>query len=57
MAMSPQNKISTAGELRVEARVSKSGQAMPSQGDLTGNSGIVKAGSRNARVVIDHVME
>lgn len=57
MAMSPQNKISTAGELRVEARVSKSGQAMPSQGDLTGNSGIVKTGSRNARVVIDRVME
>ena len=57
MAMSPRNKISTAGELRVEVRVSKSGQAMPGKGDLTGNSGIVKPGGRNVRVVIGQVTE
>lgn len=57
LAMSPQNKISTAGELRVEVRVSKSGQAMPAKGDLTGNSDIVRPGSRNVRVLIDRVVE
>lgn len=57
LAMSPQNKLSSAGELRVEARVSKSGQALPGKGDLSGNSAIVKPGNRNVRVLIDRVVE
>lgn len=52
-AMSPQNKISSAQELRIEVRVSKSGQAMPGKGDLTGQSGIVKPGSKNVHVLVD----
>nr|AMK59226.1 cytochrome c-type biogenesis protein CcmI [uncultured bacterium UPO46] len=57
LAMSPQNKLSSAGELRVEARVSKSGQALPAKGDLSGNSAIVKPGNHNVRVLIDRVVE
>jgi len=56
-AMSPQNRISSAQELRIEVRVSKSGQAMPGKGDLTGQSGIVKPGSENIRVLVDQVTE
>ena len=52
-AMSPQNRISSAQELRIEVRVSKSGQAMPGKGDLTGQSDIVKPGSKNVRVLVD----
>jgi cytochrome c-type biogenesis protein CcmH len=52
-AMSPQNRISSAQELRIEVRVSKSGQAMPGKGDLTGQSGIVKPGNKNVRVLVD----
>lgn len=52
-AMSPQNRISSAQELRIEVRVSKSGQAMPGKGDLTGQSGIVKPGSKNVHVLVD----
>jgi cytochrome c-type biogenesis protein CcmH len=52
-AMRPDNRISSAQELRIEVRVSKSGQAMPSKGDLTGSSGIVKPGNKNVHVLVD----
>jgi cytochrome c-type biogenesis protein CcmH len=52
-AMSPDNKISSAKALRIEVRVSKSGQAMPASGDLTGSSTAVKPGTKGIRVVID----
>lgn len=56
-AMSAENKISTAKELRVEARVSKTGQAMPANGDLTGSSAPVKPGTKGVQVMIDQVVK
>lgn len=56
-AMAPSNKISMAKELRVEVRVSKSGQAMPASGDLTGSSAQVTPGTKGIQVVIDQVVK
>lgn len=56
-AMSPENKISTAKALRVEVRVSKSGQAMPAPGDLTGSSAPVAPGAQGVQVMIDQVIK
>ena len=56
MAMSPQWSLSRAGDVRIEARVSKSGNAMPQSGDVIGSSGVVKPGARGVRVVIDKVV-
>jgi cytochrome c-type biogenesis protein CcmH len=56
MAMSPQWSLSRADNVRIEARVSKSGNAMPQSGDVIGSSGIVKPGARDVRVVIDKVV-
>lgn len=56
-AMAPSNKISMAKELRVEARVSKTGQAMPANGDLTGSSAPVKLGTKGVQVMIDQVVK
>lgn len=56
-AMASSNKISMAKELRVEARVSKSGQAMPTSGDLTGSSAQVTPGTKGIQVVIDQVVK
>jgi cytochrome c-type biogenesis protein CcmH len=44
MAMNPQMKLSSAPEVVVVARVSKSGDAIAQAGDLEGNSGPVKPG-------------
>lgn len=52
-AISPEAKISTAGELRVEVRVSKSGNATPGKGDLSGRSAAVKPGAKDIVVRID----
>ncbi len=56
MAMSPQWSLSKASDVRIEARVSKSGNAMPQPGDLTGSSGVVKPGAKDVRVVLDKVL-
>lgn len=55
MAMSPEAKISGASEVRIEARVSRSGNATPQSGDLTGASAAVKPGTDKVEVVIDQV--
>ena len=46
-------KISSAGPVRIEAKISKSGSAGVSPGDLTGKSAPVKAGARGVTVLID----
>jgi len=46
LAMSPAMSLSTAKEVQVGARVSKSGNAMPQPGDLQGMSGTVKPGAK-----------
>ena len=55
MAMAPEMKLSKFGAVVVGARISKSGQAMPMAGDLTGQSAPVKAGARSIELVIDSV--
>lgn len=53
LAMSPAAKLSGAASVIVGARISKSGQAMPSPGDLTGQVGPVPLGSSDLSVEID----
>jgi cytochrome c-type biogenesis protein CcmH len=49
----PSRKLSSAGQVVIVARLSKSGQAMPQSGDLEGMSQPMKAGARQITVVID----
>lgn len=53
MAMTPTMKMSSFPEVVIEARVSKSGQAVPASGDLQGFSEPVKIGSNNIEIVIN----
>lgn len=53
MAMTPTMKMSSFPEVVIEARISKSGQAVPASGDLQGFSEPVKIGSNNIEVVIN----
>lgn len=55
MAMSPEAKLSGASEVRIEARVSRSGNATPQAGDLIGASATVKPGADKVEVLIDQV--
>jgi cytochrome c-type biogenesis protein CcmH len=55
MAMSPEARLSGASEVRIEARVSRSGNATPQSGDLIGASATVKPGADKVEVVIDQV--
>ncbi|MEO8848189.1 MAG: c-type cytochrome biogenesis protein CcmI [Casimicrobiaceae bacterium] len=56
MAMAPGMTISSAHNVVVEARVSKSGNAQPASGDLTGKSPPLPAGSTNIHIMIDTVI-
>jgi cytochrome c-type biogenesis protein CcmH len=51
-AMSPERKLSGAGEVFVKVRVSKSGNAMPQSGDLSGTLGPVKVGAKGLTLEI-----
>jgi cytochrome c-type biogenesis protein CcmH len=51
-AMTPDRKLSGAGEVWVKVRVSKSGNAMPQSGDLSGALGPVKVGSKGLKLEI-----
>jgi cytochrome c-type biogenesis protein CcmH len=55
-SMAPGLNISSAQALRVEARLSKSGNAAPQAGDLAGASAVVKPGARGVQVVLDKVL-
>jgi cytochrome c-type biogenesis protein CcmH/NrfG len=56
-AMLPGRNLSGAGRITVEARVSKSGQAMPTPGDLRGTSGIIEPSDRRTlKIVIDDIV-
>ena len=52
-AVMPGSNLSSAQQVRIEVRVSKSGQAAPGKGDLTGKSAAVKPGARGLRIVVD----
>lgn len=56
MAMTPAMKLSSFPEVVVGARISKTGQAVPSSGDLEGFSRPVKIGDRDVSITIDHVV-
>jgi cytochrome c-type biogenesis protein CcmH len=56
MAMSPQFRLSTlaaGATLQVEARISKSGEALPKAGDLIGSAAPVKPGTKGLKIVIE----
>lgn len=54
-AVMPSNTLSSAQQVRIEVRVSKTGQAAPGKGDLTGKSAAVKPGTKGVKVVIDQI--
>lgn len=56
LAMSPALKLSSFPKVIVGARVSKSGEAMPQKGDLTGTSGPVSTGSAGLKIEINQVL-
>ncbi len=55
MAMNPQALLSTAGEVEVEARISKSGMAMPEAGDLLSAAKVVKIGTGGIVLQVERV--
>lgn len=56
MAMSPEIKLSSVPTVIVGARISKSGNPMPSSGDLEGLSKPTKLGTKDLAVTIDRVL-
>jgi cytochrome c-type biogenesis protein CcmH len=57
MAMMPELKISGFAQIVVGARVSKSGSATPSSGDLEGIGPVVKPGASGVKVSISQVVK
>lgn len=55
LAMTPDMRISLAQQVTVEARVSKSGQAMLQKGDIQSAPQTVKVGSGNIKLVLDQL--
>ena len=53
MAMTPAMKLSSFPNVVIEARISKTGQAVPTSGDLQGLSEPVKVGDNNVSIMID----
>ncbi len=56
-ALMPGRTLSSAKAILVEARVSKSGNAISQPGDLKGNVGPVKPGAKGLRLTIDQVVQ
>ena len=56
MGMAPGVKLSTTPSVIVEARISKSGNAIPQPGDLFGRSAPLKPGTAGLRITIDQVV-
>jgi cytochrome c-type biogenesis protein CcmH len=57
LSMSPQARLSSATEVNVEARISKSGQAMPEPGDLISAVRTVKVGARDVNLQVAQVRQ
>jgi cytochrome c-type biogenesis protein CcmH len=55
-AMAPGVNISSASAVRIEARVSRTGNVIPQSGDLVGTSAPVKPGARDVKIVVDKVV-
>jgi cytochrome c-type biogenesis protein CcmH len=56
LAMAPQFKLSNFKDVLVNARISKSGSATPSAGDLEGKGVPVNVGARDVVITIDRVV-
>ncbi|MBI5255378.1 MAG: tetratricopeptide repeat protein [Burkholderiales bacterium] len=56
LSMSPAARLSTAGQVIVGARISKSGNAMPQPGDLQGLSAPVAVGARGVQLLISEAV-
>lgn len=54
-AMSPQTRLSQFDSVVVSARISKSGEALPSRGDLVGQIGPLSLPSQELQITIDDV--
>lgn len=52
-AMAPGMNLSSAKAVRIEARISKTGNASPQPGDLVGTSAVVAPGARDVAIVVD----
>jgi cytochrome c-type biogenesis protein CcmH len=57
MAMSPESTLSKVGKITVNARISKSGNAMPEAGDLIGQSAVVTVGAKEVAVEIKETVK
>ena len=57
MAMSPAAKLSAAAQVIVGARISKTGEAIPQNGDLTGQSAPVAPGASGLNIEIAEVVK
>ena len=57
MAMTPANALSGSPQVIVGARVSKSGNAMPQPGDLSGQTGAVKVGATGVKLEIKETVK
>jgi cytochrome c-type biogenesis protein CcmH len=56
-SMSPASKLSTSAAIIVGARVSKSGNAIPQPGDLSGQSGKLEVGAKGIQLEIKEVVK
>ncbi|HEX4524347.1 MAG TPA: c-type cytochrome biogenesis protein CcmI [Casimicrobiaceae bacterium] len=56
MGMAAGTKLSNAGEVIVEARLSRTGNAIAQPGDLFGKTGPVKPGASGLRITMDQVV-
>lgn len=56
-ALSPARPLSSAKSVQIEARVSKSGDAKSSPGDLSGSASPIKPGAKNVRISINKVVQ
>lgn len=57
LAMTPQAKLSLHSNVMLVARISKTGDATPKPGDITGTLGPVKVGARDLKLVLDEVVK
>ena len=56
-SMMPGRNLSTAGRVRVEARISQTGQPLPAAGDLQGSTGVINpADHQPLKILIDRVI-
>ena len=56
-SMMPGRNLSNAGRVKIEARISRSGQPLPSAGDLEGSTGVIDPSAHKPlKILIDRVV-